>query len=874
MVIRGLADPLAKRVPRPGDVRPGDEAPQCTPRPSLLAVGPRPQVRGPFLFVGNHKLVVKAVTYGTFAAGDDGELFPPQATVRRDFDRIRGAGANAIRTYTPPPAFVLDEARRAGLRVLVGIFWEARNCNLDEPATRREAERAVREAVRRCAAHRDVVLAYVIANEVPPLVARFHGWRTIRRLIHRLYRVAKQEDPGGLVTYANYPSTEFLELEFLDFQTFNIYLRDPAAMGAYIARALLLAKGKPLLLGEIGDDSIRRGEQEQAALLDWTIPLAFDQGACGVCVFAWTDDWTVGGHPVEDWAFGLVDRNRKPKPALEVVRRRFRERPRDRAADWPRVSVVVCNHNGAETLDETLVSLEQLDYPDYEILLVEDGSTDGSRAIAERHRDRIRIIAQENRGLSVARNVGAEAATGSIVAYIDSDAYADRGWLHHLVFALRSGEYAAVGGPNLTPESDGLTAQLVALCPGNPTYVLRDNVHAEHVAGVNMAFRRDALLSLGGFDPVHRRAGDDVDICWRLQDAGLEIAFSPAAIVWHHRRPSMLRYLKQQSGYGEAENQLERKHPDRFNLAGYIRWSGRVYVAPKRTSALFRPFIYHGRLGGALFQTLYQKEPSYLLDTPIMIHWYLIWALALVLAPLATWLAPIGLAMLGLSLFAAGFAGIATEVPIPLQGAQRLRKIATIASLHFVHPVVRWYGRVAAQLRHRSSGQGSRRRRWAGLAGVVPEVRHLLRRPKQTRSYWGVQAQDREAFLRALQQELQVSHLRAAFGADWDNFDLAVIGPLTCTGRIYTAPEHYGSALCCGFRARTAPTAKVALALCAVGGLAGAHLDLALGGLAAVVAVGLGFVLLQRAVLRDAVWGAIERVAQRHGAKRIEPGER
>src|SRR6185503_10381940 len=233
---------------------------------------------------------------------------------------------------------------------------------------------------------------------------------------------------------------------------------------------------------------------------------------------------------------------------------------------------VVCNYNGGETLDETLTSLEQLDYPDYEIVYVDDGSTDDSLSIAKRHRERVRVVAQENRGLSVARNMGVHMASGEIVAFIDSDAYADRDWLRYLVVTMESGDFAGVGGPNLTPESDGLTAQFISICPGNPTFVLKNNVEAEHVAGVNMAFRRSTLQELGGFDPVHARAGDDVDICWRFQDAGAQIAFSAAAIVWHHRRPSMTRYLKQQLGYGEAENQLENKHPDRFNIGGYIRW--------------------------------------------------------------------------------------------------------------------------------------------------------------------------------------------------------------------------------------------------------------------------------------------------------------
>ena len=116
----------------------------------------------------------------------------------------------------------------------------------------------------------------------------------------------------------------------------------------------------------------------------------------------------------------------------------------------------------------------------------------------------------------------------------------------------------------------------------------------------------------------------------------------------------------------------------RFNLAGYIRWKGRVYLAPKSASTLFRPFIYHGRLGAALFQTLYQKEPSFLLDGPLMIQWYFLWAAILVLSPFSLWLLPVGVALLGVSLWAALLSGLMTEVQTRLTRAQTAKKVWVI----------------------------------------------------------------------------------------------------------------------------------------------------------------------------------------------------
>jgi len=97
-------------------------------------------------------------------------------------------------------------------------------------------------------------------------------------------------------------------------------------------------------------------------------------------------------------------------------------------------------------------------------------------------------------------------------------------------------------------------AAYVAASPGGPTHVLLDDEVAEHIPGCNMAFRREALHAIGGFDPIFRAAGDDVDLCWRLQNKGYKIGFSPAAVVWHFRRNTVRDYLKQQRGYGKAEN--------------------------------------------------------------------------------------------------------------------------------------------------------------------------------------------------------------------------------------------------------------------------------------------------------------------------------
>ena len=318
-----------------------------------------------------------------------------------------------------------------------------------------------------------------------------------------------------MVTYVNYPSTEYLQLPFLDFCCFNVYLENEQKFGAYLARLQNIAVDRPLVMSELGLDSRRNGVQAQADVLSWQIRTTFEAGCAGAVVFSWTDEWYSGGGDVTDWEFGLTDPLRRPKPALASVRRAFEECPFPPQKDAPSISVVVCSYNGSRTIGECLDHLSKLNYPNHEIIVVDDGSTDNTSEIAQRYP--VRLIRTENRGLSAARNTGREEARGEIVAYIDDDAYPDPDWLNYYRSAFQRSSHAMIGGPNLSPASDPPVAQCVARSPGGPTHVLLTDTLAEHVPGCNMAFRKSCLEEIGGFDPIFHAAGDDVDICWRIQ---------------------------------------------------------------------------------------------------------------------------------------------------------------------------------------------------------------------------------------------------------------------------------------------------------------------------------------------------------------------
>lgn len=742
----------------------------------------RPHVHGKFLYVGDEKYWVKGVTYGTFAPDAAGDQFPARNVVDHDFALIASNGLNTVRTYTPPPVWLLDAAQRHGLRVMVGLPWEQHINFLDGRAN--DIVKRVSAAVAACECH-PAVLCFAVGNEIPPSIVRWYGAKRVANFLRRLYDAVKAVDRAALVTYVNYPTTEYLDLPFLDLLCFNVYLESQDKLSAYLARLQNLAGDRPLLMAEIGLDSQRNGEIKQADSLAWQVRTAFAAGCAGAFVFAWTDEWYRGGFNIEDWDFGLTTRDRRPKPALTTVRHAFTEVPFPAHTRWPRVSVVVCSYNGSRTLRDTLEALERLDYPNFEVIVVNDGSTDNTASIAAEYD--VRLISTENRGLSNARNTGWQEATGEIIAYIDDDAYPDPHWLQYLAWTFMTTDYVGVGGPNIAPAGDGEIADCVANAPGGPVHVLVSDTEAEHIPGCNMAFRRSALADIGGFDPRYRAAGDDVDLCWRLMERGGKIGFHAAAMDWHHRRNSLKMYWKQQQGYGKAEALLEEKWPEKYNTAGHLTWAGRLYgkglterVMPTRWR------VYHGTWNSALFQSVYQPAASTWVSLPLMPEWYLIIAalaglslMGLLWSPLL-WAAPLlAIAVAAPIVQAARSASRARFTSNPRTWQQKLKLYAITAYLHLLQPMARLNGR----LKH---GLSPWRQRTGTASG------RGLPLPREVTA-WSETWRASETWLGEIETALREAKVPIRRGDDFASWDLEVRGGLLGKARLVMAIEEHGS---------------------------------------------------------------------------------
>jgi O-antigen biosynthesis protein len=772
----------------------------------------RPAVDGKFLRIGEERFWVKGVTYGTFAPDGEGQQFPPLARIAEDFAAMRRASVNTVRTYTVPSSAVLDLAAEHGLRVMVGLPWTQHVAFLDDSGTCAGIRRQVASDVRSLASH-PAVLLVALGNEIPASVIRWLGPARVERFLRELYAEGKAIAPETLFTYVNYPPTEYLDLSFVDVCAFNIYLHRDTDLRAYLARLQNIAGLRPLLLAEAGADSRRNGRDGQAALLGMQLRAAFAEGACGTVAFAWTDEWWRGGGTVDDWAFGLVDTARHPKPALQVVTEAYEREPFPPPvrASWPRVSVVVCAYNAAATIAECLESLTRLDGPEAELIVVNDGSRDGTGEIARRFPG-VHVIDIPNGGLSLARNVGLAAASGEIVAYTDADVRVDPHWLAYLVEPLVTTDAVAAGGPNVVPPDDPWMAQAVARSPGGPTHVLLDDRVAEHVPGCNIAVRRAALQAIGGFNPIFLRAGDDVDVCWRLQGRGWKIAYAPAALVWHRHRASVRAYWRQQVGYGEGQVWLAPHHPDKFR-GRRIGWCGHIYSPLPYVRSLTRPRVNTGVWGTAAFPSVYHAHAHPLATLPHSVRWQLASALLLlsglligpgsggVWAGLAIAVGTGGLlATVGRCVRHALASDIETLAPIGGYSMTASRAIyrATIAWLHLVQPIARAVGQMRGLLSPPLPSSRGPRLAWAPAPSASDTIHGLLllvRRRGEWR-FWSEQWASSETLLTGIAARLRSSPLVSSVeaGDGWhDDRDIRTeAGPFAWLDLRVLVEEHSG----------------------------------------------------------------------------------
>ena len=237
-----------------------------------------------------------------------------------------------------------------------------------------------------------------------------------------------------------------------------------------------------------------------------------------------------------------------------------------------RVSVVIPVLNASRTLPRALAALAALEPAPDEIVFVDNGSTDDTRArlaafAAAGGRAKVIVLDEPRRGASVARNTGARAATGDVVAFTDADCCPRRDWLAALVIPLADAGVGAVAGRLFSTPPAGIVEAFSSLftlqAPAAAARHTRWTPWAGGFPTANLAVRRELLEVLGGFDESVAIYGEDYDLCARIYAAGAAIVYTPAAGVEHQHRIALKAMLRQAFGFGRSHAWLMRRHVPR-----------------------------------------------------------------------------------------------------------------------------------------------------------------------------------------------------------------------------------------------------------------------------------------------------------------------
>lgn len=732
---------------------------------------------GKFFRQQGRKISFRGLCYGPFRLNSRNAPFPEDTRLSADFDQIRRMGFDTVRLYHPPSDFLLSEALRTGLRLIVGIAWTDHVDFLCRRNLARQAHQAVRDAARRLGGH-PAVAAFLVGNEIDKNLARWMGPERVRKFLEKLINTGRAAAPDRLFSYATYPSTEYLIPRNADFLAINVFLEKKADFSAYLARLQILAGNKPLVISEFGLDATMAPSGKLEETFTWFETECRRAAVAGTLWFAYTDEWHRGGRDVTDWRFGLVDRDRRPR--MSVPSRASGE------SDGPTafISVIVCTYNGSATLAACLESLENLNHSAYEVLLIDDGSTEDIGRIARAFPE-VRYLRQDHAGLSAARNLGMRKARGDLLAYTDDDCIADEDWLRHVAAAFEDQAWVACGGPNIPPRPRNKVEAVVAAAPGAPAHVMLNDVEAEHLPGCNLIIRKASLQAIGGFRTHYHTAGDDVDVCWRLRETGGRLRFLPGAMVWHHRRRTLQAYLRQQRGYGHAEALLMKDHPGRFAICGGARWQGAIYEE-NPSSLPLDGRIFHGPQGTGLFQGIYQHHGRHLTIWTNGLPWAVLFLTAL---PVLGWRGCLPFLALLLLALSVSWRHL-PAAPHPLSWTSRLQLLL----LTWLQPIVRgwarWSGVFSLGLRPEWQPGAPR-----SAIKVHPPRFWTLCDSRQV--YWNEDNLGRDVLLAKLKDTLgREPGLNLWTDDGWQPFDLAWSRLPALRTTILTLTEHHGDGRC------------------------------------------------------------------------------
>ena len=235
----------------------------------------------------------------------------------------------------------------------------------------------------------------------------------------------------------------------------------------------------------------------------------------------------------------------------------------------PKIAVIVAAKNAERTITKCIESLLTVDYPNYEVIVVDDGSQDQPPYLIDRYKNTVKIITLSGVGASSARNIAVSQAQADYVAFTDSDCIVEPGWLKALIEGLKESSVpaAACGGIQKLPDDATGFEKKVYLFMKKTGFVsdyirmtgTRNIIDVEHNPSCNVMYKKEIFQREGGFlDGVW--PGEDVELDYRLRRKGYRLLFTPHAVVYHYKPQKFNSFLTMMFRYGCAQGFLVRKY--------------------------------------------------------------------------------------------------------------------------------------------------------------------------------------------------------------------------------------------------------------------------------------------------------------------------
>lgn len=239
--------------------------------------------------------------------------------------------------------------------------------------------------------------------------------------------------------------------------------------------------------------------------------------------------------------------------------------------NYPKVSIIIPVKKSNENLKECLEHCLELDYPDYEIIVLPDGK--------ERlPYSRAKVIPTGAIGPSEKRDIGIKYAQGEILAFLDDDAFPSRDWLKRAIKSFKDKNVAAVGGPAVTPESDNLRQKASGLVyssylasgPNIYRYIPKRKRRVDDYPSCNFLIQKSIMERIGGFGSKFW-PGEDTKLCLHItKNLGKKIIYDPEVLIYHHRRSLYKRHLKQVVNYALHRGYFAKRFPGTSRRVSYF----------------------------------------------------------------------------------------------------------------------------------------------------------------------------------------------------------------------------------------------------------------------------------------------------------------